>query len=308
MKRLKKILLVLLSVPVILITVFYLWIFVLSDMFKKELTAAERKNTDGKLARLECGTTWYETTGPDNGDIIVFVHGATIPAVTWDANFSNLAAAGFKVIRYDALGRGLSDRPATNYTAELFTAQLKQLLTFLNIKQKINLCSLSFGGPVTAAFSHAFPQTVRKIIMIAPAAYSLKKPGLGETLSHIGWILARYCSEDKNHALYKKKLAELSDKMAFQFAYKGIAPAGYSLIKYRNEQQTARAFRFLGETGIPVLLIWGTDDPVVKFSLHQAVLKAVPQARLIPVPRGGHIPHYMFPQLVNKKISTFLRN
>jgi pimeloyl-ACP methyl ester carboxylesterase len=44
-----------------------------------------------------------------------------------------LANAGYRVLRYDQYGRGLSDRPNIEYTADVYDRQLGELLDALHI-------------------------------------------------------------------------------------------------------------------------------------------------------------------------------
>jgi pimeloyl-ACP methyl ester carboxylesterase len=58
--------------------------------------------------------------------------------------------------------------------------------------------------------------------------------------------------------------------------------------------------------GEPVLVIWGSDDPLVPVSTADRVLELLPQARLVAVRRSWHRPHVERPQVVTRMIVDFL--
>ena len=61
---------------------------------------------------------------------VVLVHGFSVPYYIWDSTTTALAAAGYRVVRYDEYGRGLSDRPNVDYTADLYDRQLERAARF----------------------------------------------------------------------------------------------------------------------------------------------------------------------------------
>ena len=55
--------------------------------------------------------THYTLTGPSNGRLAVCVHGMTLASYTFTDVSQMLGQAGFRVLRYDLFGRGLSTGP-----------------------------------------------------------------------------------------------------------------------------------------------------------------------------------------------------
>jgi len=71
---------------------------------------AARAGTDGEYIELSDGIVHYEASGPEEAPSAVFIHGASIPSIVWDSNFSAIADAGYRAVRYDRYGVGFSDR------------------------------------------------------------------------------------------------------------------------------------------------------------------------------------------------------
>lgn len=63
----------------------------------------------------------------------------------------------------------------------------------------------------------------------------------------------------------------------------------------------------LREVRCPVLLLWGTDDPVVLPSQSRHFTEALPDVELREVPGTGHFPQFDEPELVARAILDFTR-
>ena len=74
----------------------------------------------GSYVSLGAGVTHFELAGPPDAQTVVLVHGFSVPYYIWDPTFDALAAAGFRVLRYDLFGRGWSDRPERALQSRIF--------------------------------------------------------------------------------------------------------------------------------------------------------------------------------------------
>jgi hypothetical protein len=113
--------------------------YLLIDDEQIRLDDATRAATGGDFVRLSSGHTHYEVAGPEDGQPVILVHGTTMPSFVWDRNFAELASAGFRVMRYDLYGRGLSDRPDARYDLDLYESQLEELLAEVTPDRTVDL-------------------------------------------------------------------------------------------------------------------------------------------------------------------------
>ena len=133
----------------------------------KELTPDERAKFPGDYVQLEDGVVSYYWKGPENGDIVVLVHGLSTPKFVWDGNVDALAAAGKRVLVYDHYGRGFSDRPDIVYDGDLYVRELSNLLDALHVTQPVNLVGYSMGGGNVIGFAARYPEKVNEILVWA---------------------------------------------------------------------------------------------------------------------------------------------
>ena len=125
----------------------------------QELTAETRRRSGGDFVELAAGVTHYELRGDEEAETVVLIHGNAAPSATWEYTIGPLCDAGFRVLRYDVFGHGLSDRPALKtYDRRLYTTQLKDLLQRLDITLPVGLVGSSQG----AASLPASPPSIRR--------------------------------------------------------------------------------------------------------------------------------------------------
>lgn len=75
------------------------------------INTATRNTLQSSFFDLTSGTTNYELSNPGGKNLVILVHGFSTPYYIWDPTFKALTSAKFSVLRYDLLGRGISDRP-----------------------------------------------------------------------------------------------------------------------------------------------------------------------------------------------------
>jgi len=280
-----------------------------------DLDDAARLSAEGSFVRLSHGYTHYDMRGPSGLRPVVLVHGFSVPYFIWDPTFNALTEAGIRTVRYDLYGRGFSDRPNIKYDLALFVAQLGQLLDTLG-DRNVDLIGLSMGGPITAAFAAAFPEKVRKVVLIDPSGgqpvslgglYKLAAlPGIGDVL--FGVLGTEYLLNTLAGDFFDQELVEtFRERYQVQMKYRGFKRALLSTVRNKMLGSFTAVYAALGRIGMPVLLIWGRRDMTVPFGQSQTLLRLMPRAEFFPVPDCGHIPHYERPELVNPRLIEFLK-
>ena len=97
---------------------------------------ALRVNGRGRYLPHRAGLTHVIEEGQDDQPAMLLVHGATVPAWEFDRLIPHLRAAGWRTIRFDLFGHGLSDRPAVRYDFSFFLEQALEVLDGINPHRK----------------------------------------------------------------------------------------------------------------------------------------------------------------------------
>ena len=290
--------------------------YVLLDPEDAALDNAARARAPGQFVMLEDGLTHFQIAGADSGRPVVFAAGFSVPAYIWEPLYSTLADSGFRVIRYDYFGRGWSDRPEREYTQDLFVRQLAQLLDSLAIPGPVDLAGLSFGGAVITSFADRHPDRVGSLVYVDPAFVA---PGTARPRhrSALAWNLhmafgggtdeiATGQTEDFLHPehypdwvdRYREQQQFRGTRAAIRASHLGIAASDSQMPQLRR----------IGESGRPVLLVWGRQDRILPIAGSDSVLAAIPQIVFIPVDSAGHLPHIEQPDTVAAQVIRFLRS
>jgi pimeloyl-ACP methyl ester carboxylesterase len=279
-----------------------------------ELNEMTRAPADGSFVSLPDGVTHYELGGAETGPAVVLVHGFSVPYYIFDPTFDFLTQAGLRVLRYDLLGRGWSDRPNVAYSMDLFTRQLRDLLDALHIPSPVSLLGLSMGGPITAAFSVRHPERVARNVLIDPAGthpveLGWRKAGnlplVGELT--LGLFGGEQMVKNAVADFFDPRLVErFQEKYRVQMRFAGFRRAILSTMRNGMLGEFSATYRQLGSLDKPLLLLWGRDDAAVPFAHSADLLKLLPQAEFHALDGCGHIPHYERPEAVNPLLLEFL--
>jgi pimeloyl-ACP methyl ester carboxylesterase len=275
------------------------------------LDQSARASTTGSYAKLGDGVTHYETFGPPTAPVVVLVHGFSVPYYIWDSTVTPLRNAGYRVIRYDMYGRGYSDRPAVTYDSALFVRQLDQLLTALDVRTPVHLVGVSMGGWVTSSYVLAHRDRVRSLTLVDPVARTSSVDGVAR-VPIVGPLLWQATAVPKMAAgqlgdfVHPERFPDWDDRYVPQTRFKGF---GRALLSTRRAMSTVDYDTLYGRvsrTGLPVLLVWGTEDATVPIGLSTRVRVAIPRLRFLPVDSAGHLPIVERASVVNRVLLRFL--
>lgn len=278
---------------------------------KKKITDEVRRRASGEFVHLSKGFTHYEAVGPEDGPVIVLVHGFSVPYYVWDMTIGALTAAGFKVIRYELYGRGLSDRPDVCYDRRLFVDQLAELIDALGIQGAVLLAGYSMGGAVVAAFAATFPQKVAKVLLIDPLCERqdigvLHIPLLGEYLAYGFQVPAMPVKQEEDFC-FPEKFPEWDERFREQMRYKGFRRAILSTQRHFMSHDPSPDYETLGKQGKPVFLVWGAEDRTLGTN-GVSKLRSLLYPDFLWVEQAGHLPHYEYPDIVNPRMVSFLKS
>lgn len=103
------------------------------------------------------------------GEPLVLVQGYCCKLESWNYQISFFSKK-MKVIALDLRGLGKSSRTDDSYTIHTFVEDIKDLLEYLNIKERIHLCGFSNGGTIVESFVLKYPNLVKTLMLFGTAA------------------------------------------------------------------------------------------------------------------------------------------
>lgn len=292
----------------VLLVVFYVY----KDPENLSLDQETRAELGGSYLQTPVGTVHYEMTGPKDAEIVVLVHGFSVPAYLWQPTVDFLRSEGFRVLRFDLFGRGLSDRPDKEFGLELFSLQIRGVLHALNISRPINLVGLSMGGPIVTRFTHENPDKVKRLILQDPLVhqipleriYPLNLPFIGEYLATV--LFMPSLIQGNLNSPNEKFLPGWGQKYRQQIQFKGFRRAILSSTRYLASHRLVAEYEQLAKVSLPKLLIWGDQDKVVPYGESETLTALMPDIRFETIQGAGHIPSVEKPDEFNQILLSFL--
>jgi pimeloyl-ACP methyl ester carboxylesterase len=281
---------------------------------RRALTAEVREHdgAPGAYATLSDGVTYYEAAGPADGRVAVLVHGFSVPSYIWDPTFAALRDAGYRVIRYDLFGRGMSDRPDAAYDGAFYDRQLDDLLKALKVDGKIDLFGLSFGGYVTAHYASTHPQRVRTLNLVDPSnsaptiSWQLATPWLGPYLFQTQAV-PTMADNQSSDFLHPKQFPGWAERYRPQMQFYGFGRALYRSRLSLSRENFDAIYANIAKAGTPVHLIWGKQDPVIPVAQAAHIRNAIPSTVYTEIDQSGHLPQMEQTALFNQHMLDYLK-
>ncbi|KAK3821981.1 MAG: Alpha/Beta hydrolase protein [Linnemannia elongata] len=264
-----------------------------------------------------------------NGRNIVLFHGALSNLGTWRKVQQTLAdRTGCRVLSYDRMGHGLSDKPekwpknANPYKNGGVLAICQALLDTLGMENNLILIGNGTGGTIASAIALSKPMSARGLILLAPAIQDEAPPlYLRACVSYpppLSWIYrGLYGDHGPLQQYYYKPKAIMAEPSTVEMYMKPHKEEGFwrglsNATKYRSSYKVEKHLDQLTE--LSTLVMTGDVDDVVPtietlrlFETLQSVRKLnVPQVLKI-IKHAGHLPQEEKPIDVVKVISFFVK-
>lgn len=279
------------------------------------MDARARQDAPGSFVRLRHGTTHVAVDGPETGEPVLFVPGATLALWVWDGLVERLARAGYRTIRFDRYGIGFSDRPDIAQNQALFEEQMIDLLDELNVDRPVRLVALAFGGPIAAAFAVHHPERAAGVCLVSPDGFATPL-NLGLRLSMLPGIGLPFFQLSGNRALKSRLpgysrdprvVARIQARLVPELRYQGFKRSLLSALGNVPIHGAEYLYRLLDARGVPVQIVWGRQDPVTPMPPEHILRTVFAHADLRLLDGVGHLPHVERPDETAAIVADYLR-
>ena len=260
-------------------------------------------------------TVHYRDEGPSGDTVpLVLLHGTSSSLLTWDACTKEWAKE-HRVIRMDLPGFGLTGpNPENDYSIETYVVFLEEFLRERNVAQ-CYLAGNSLGGLIATHSAAAYPNKVKKAILIDPAGYPFRhsKGSLGFTLGKIP-IVKNILTLVTPLSLVRKSVEDVygdktlvTDALVEQYRDMTCREGNRNALLVRlNSKQEGDTTR-VSKLTMPTLVIWGALDQLIPLANAYKFQRDLPMDTLVVLPGVGHIPMEESPERVIKLVDGFIK-
>jgi len=263
------------------------------------------------FADLDIGRTHYQLEGPEDGPILLLIHGATVPCWEFDRLVPYLAEAGFRIIRADLLGHGYSDRPDVVYDIDLFREQLIQLLMHLRVTSTVHIVGHSMGAAVGGSLISHYPDRFGKLVLAAPLVNFVENRPIVK-LTKIDWFAKIFinCFAVPLLKIRRRRIygpideGRFIEKFHTQFRLPGFERTLLSLFRDGALDDQTALYNTLNEQDHDYLIIRGELDDMVTEEQIFYLASLLQQAEVRDIAGTGHAfmltdPHLVAPEIIS---------
>lgn len=279
-----------------------------------------RKGTDaGRLAAIDAAATWaprtavignglslpYVEQGDPAAPPVLLLHGYTDSWRSFAGVLARLPGS-VRAIALTQRGHGGAGRPAAGYRPRDFAADTAAFLDALGIDAAV-IVGHSMGSAIAQRFALDHPRRVLGLVLVGAFASARGNAGL--------------------RAFWSESVSGLADPVspAFALAFqrgtlaRPVPQAFLDMVVRESLKVPARVWRAalaallevdhaaeLPRITAPTLIVWGDRDAIFPRSDQEALLSAMPHARLLVYPGAGHSPHWEEPDRFAADLTAFV--
>jgi pimeloyl-ACP methyl ester carboxylesterase len=231
----------------------------------------------------------------------------------------------FRVVTYDGVGNGKSDRPSTieRYMTKEVVADAIAVLDATETESCV-AAGLSMGGGLVTLFAALHPERFDGIVPIAPGhPWGIPLPGrvsiadqMFEPVSNPeGWEkynLSHWRANwpDFVDFFWDQAVSDPHSTKPFDDLVGWALETTGEIIAMESSVEPSYDLEDLEQKvrtiDVPVLIIHGTDDRIINYESSVALQKMIPGAELVTLEGSGHIPTGRYPVKVNHLIKEFV--
>ncbi len=265
------------------------------------------------FVKLSKVTLHYEHAGHGR-TILVLVHGNFASWRWWLPYLQQLSPEQYTLYAPDLRGCGDSDHPSEDYAIERLAEDIHEFVTALKLP-KFHLVGHSLGGAVSLQFALNHSNLLHTLTLVSPAPAE-GMPHLKRTLFGIGPAelnhLAR--SLDLSRSILRRVLKDMIPTLSpevKEFAAlldDAVRMSPHALEGFVQSLADWNVLEQCPNLHLPVLILWGEQDVIVKRDALERMQDALPNARLLIWPDVGHAPQLeqegAFTQVLSEFVNT----
>lgn len=234
---------------------------------------------------------------------ILLLHGWNLSSSKYDVLCEELKRLGYEVFCFDLPGFGSSKILDKSLFLNDYLDYIEEFLSKKGIG-KVILIGHSFGGRIGIKLAVKRPNLIYALILTGTPGVkpvSTIKTQFYAILAKIGnaFFSLPYISSLKN--LARKLLYKTANASDYYYTPESLKKTFQNVVKEDLKS-------YLSEIKTPTLLLWGSDDTIVPFSVAQNMSRLINKAKLAVISQARHGLPWTHPKLFANKVNIFLKN
>lgn len=266
------------------------------------------------------------TAGPENGRLLLFLHGFPEFWRGWEAQIDAFAAAGFRVWVPDQRGYNLSEKPhgIAAYNLDQLAADVVGLMDAAGVEQAC-VVGHDWGGAVAWWTANKYPDRVARLgILNVPHHGVLRReirrnwrqlarsyymfffqlPWLPERMLRArNWraLVDQMVTSSRTGTFRRAEIETYRAAWSRPGAMQAMVNWYRALFRQRPERLPSSRIE------VPTLVIWGKRDKFLRHQLAEASMDLCDNGRLVIIDNATHWVQHEEPEQVNRLLLDFFR-
>jgi pimeloyl-ACP methyl ester carboxylesterase len=264
----------------------------------------------GRILDLPGGDLQVREDGPRDAPAVVMLHGFACSLHWWD-QMTPALARDHRVVRFDLLGHGGSEKPKKGYGMESQARLVAAALDRLGVL-RADVVGHSMGGSVATALAEQRPALVESIVILdSPSKSGDAELPLTARMGFVpvlGQAINRVVPDGMVRDGLESAFADgfdVPDRFVEDFrdmTYTSYDDSHRGADDYSEESGLAER---LADESVPLLVLFGSEDALVDPKSAQGY-RTVPGARVVVLDGVGHSPHVERPAPTARLIADFI--
>lgn len=253
-----------------------------------------------------------------DGEPVVFLHGTPSHSFIWRAVVPEVERAGYRVVMFDLLGYGRSERTLSRDTSVRGQLDvLHGLLRHLGIDD-FSLVGHDIGGAIAKLAAVAEPHRVRRLMLVDTVSYDSWPSETWQAIvrDHLDDYAAMPAGDFEAMLTRQLRMTVANpDHMSGEVLEAYLAPHRSTLgrasffehqVRHYDSGYTQQVVPALASLTMPVRLLWGAEDTWQPVSYAERLAADIPDAELVVVDDAGHFLMEDDPARVRDEVLDFL--
>ena len=253
----------------------------------------------------DCKTHYYTNNNTLAKDTLVLLHGLGDDKNSF-VQTAKFLSDDYYLILPDLLASGENSKVKSKDLS--IKGQIEFLHKFLKSIgiESFHLAGNSMGGHVSAAYAIAYPNEVKKMILINAPGLKLDDhvvyTGFGSVLHNekdLNEVLSRvfYKIPEMPSPIKEMLISQINDSRDF---------LNNTIIPQIKEGEYFDLQNRINEIKAPTLILWGKHDEVVRFNVAEKYNKDIPVSEIEVIEHASHSPQLEVPDIVALSINKFI--
>lgn len=248
--------------------------------------------------------------GNPNGAEIVLIHGLLGSHLDWVKQVDNPLLTKYRLITYDLRGHGLSGKPTDSVyysDGKRWGDELNTVIIAKGLKRP-TIVGWSLGGVVMTNYLNTYTDSGIAGLVFVDAVIDLKP----ELLIKHPELSKRMVSTDLQIYLGGTRdflgqcFLHQPDAATFNLLYANAAMASPEMVRASQKGISDTAEETLPKVKVPVLIIQGDKDALVKPAMVEVGRKLMPNAKVSILKDAGHATFFDQPDRFNRELNKFV--